>query len=161
MVAIFSDISFDPKSRTGVAGILIVEDRQLEAFDERLAVQLSVHQGIACTQLELNSVMAAMEVVKKNGHRAVPIYTDCKSAIDLLSRRARLEATSFITKAKGEEHAHADLYREFFKLLDQTSSVLTWIKGHKPDAERSVVDSYFSLVDQACRRELRTHIAGL
>jgi len=157
--AIFSDISFDPQSRCGVAGILVLEDSKLSAFDDSLSVHLTYYQNIACTQLEISSVIAAMKVVNKEHLGKVSIYTDCKSAIDLPGRRAKLEAAGFITKAKGEEHAHAGLYREFFKLLDQTVPDFNWIKGHKPEADRSVIDSYFSLVDKACRTALRRYIA--
>ncbi len=159
MVAIFSDISFDPTSRTGISGILVVEDSQLKKFDDTLVVQLTLHHATACTQLEINSVIAAMDIVKKDRPATASIYTDCKTAIDLPRRRAKLEANSYISKAKGEEHQHANLYRLFFRLLDQTTPTLTWIKGHKAASEKSVIDSYFSHVDQACRRALRAHLA--
>lgn len=158
MVAIFSDISFDPKSRSGVAGLLVTEDNKLSTFDDSLTVQLTFHQNVACTQLEISSVIAAMEVVRKEQFVNASIYTDCKSAIDLPGRRVGLEASGYVTKAKGKEHSHADLYRQFFQLLDQTAPNFFWIKGHKPEQSRSVADSYFRLVDKACRNALRASI---
>ncbi len=159
MVAIFSDISFDPKSRRGVTGILVIEDINLAVFDSTLPTQLTFFQDVACTQLEIGSVIAAMEMIQKEHLGNVSIYTDCKSAIDLPGRRANLEASAFITKGKRREHAHADLYRKFYKLLDQTTPEFIWLKGHKPESERSVADSYFSLVDKACRHALRRYVA--
>ncbi len=158
MVAIFSDVSFDPKSRHGVTGILVIPESNLSVFNDTHLARLTYHQNVACTQLEISSVIAAMKVGMKQHSGKVSIYTDCKSAIDLLGRRAKLEASAFVTKAKGAEHTHADLYREFFKIFDQISPDFIWIKGHKPKAQRSVIDSYFSLVDQACRNALRAHL---
>ena len=159
MVAIFSDVSFDPSSRTGIAGILLVGDGQLREFDDSLVVRFTMHHSTACTQLEINSVIAAMEIAKKDQLLNASIYTDCRTAIDLPKRRAKLEANNFISKATGGEHHHAALYRLFFRLLDETAPILTWIKGHKVAGNRSVNDSYFSHVDQACRRALRTYLA--
>ncbi len=160
MVTIFSDISFDPKSRIGVAGLLLVEDSQLAEFNANLNVHLAWYQATACTQLEINSVIAAMEMILSKQLGTVQIYTDCKSVIDLPGRRVRLEGSSFVTKSSGKEHKHANLYREFFKIFDQSRPVLTWIKGHKALENHSVIDSYFSHVDKTCRNVLRARIDG-
>jgi ribonuclease HI len=160
VVTIFSDISFDPKSRVGVAGLLLVEDSQLNEFNEHLNVLMAWYQSTTCTQLEINSVIAAMEIIATKQLGSVPIYTDCKSVIDLPGRRERLERASYISKSTGKEHKHANLYREFYKIFDQARPVLIWIKGHKATGSHNVVDSYFCHVDKACRNVLRAHIGG-
>jgi len=159
MVSIFSDASFDPRSRIGVSGILVVSAANLKVFDGSLEVQLALHRETACTELEINSVIAAMTHVKKMQLSTVTIFSDCKTAIDLSRRREKLEVNNYLTKASGEKHKHAELYKEFFRLYDQTTPVLTWLKGHKTSSQRSIIECYFSFVDRTCREALRRHVA--
>jgi hypothetical protein len=76
MVAIFSDISFDPKSRRGVAGLLVIEDINLAVFDSTYPTQFTFFQDVACTQLEISSVIIAMEMIQKECLGNVSIFTD-------------------------------------------------------------------------------------
>jgi ribonuclease HI len=97
---IFSDASFNPKSKVGVGGYLIIPKDKLSAINylsEEL-INIQVVRNTKNTRLEVETVIRALESFKKGNidNSKISIYTDCQTVCDLLKRRKRLE----------EEHKH-------------------------------------------------------
>lgn len=153
----FTDSSFDPGSKSGVAGFMMVEETGLEAAV--LAppeIALTTFQNTSCTRLEIESVLIVLqkiEALKLSGRSEV--YTDCKTIIELPGRRLKLEAGDYVGKASGKILNNADLYRVFFHLQDHLRPNFVWVKGHKAPDLRNSRDHLFAAVDRATRRTMR------
>ena len=48
-----------------------------------------------------------------------------------------------------------ELYREFFKKLDELNLTFIKVKGHKKNSLKNHIDDIFNLVDKASRNALR------
>ena len=158
---LMTDGSFDPKSKCGVAGFLLLEEDQIssDTFNPERIIPSIKTQNIAdttCTRLELEAILFGMEYVLDLGLKTEwNLYTDCQTAVKLSSRRSRLEDNNFKSKRSGKTLSNADLYIRFFQLYDQLKPQIHWIKGHKPSSEHDVLDKCFSLVDRTTRQRLR------
>ena len=158
---IFSDASFDPRSRIGIAGIMLLSD--LDSLPEKLPIQSKIIKDTTCTRLEMEaiiwSLLAVGDLIKQHGIADLELYTDCKTAVDLPRRRENLEAKQFRSNKTGELLSNADLYKKFFLLCDMLKPKVMWIKGHMPSKEQNHIDRLFSEVDKATRNELRRIIS--
>lgn len=165
---IFSDVSVDPKLKTGFGAYLAITATELDSIDdiesgggaELLNSRLRVKQFTATssTQLEIETILWALQEVKQE-HPAtasnITLYTDSQGVIQLPRRRAALEQSGFISGATGTALKHAGLYRAFYRLQDQLGFKLAKLKGHGKSANKTRLDRIFSCVDQAARKALR------
>lgn len=174
-VTIFVDASYNPGRRLGVGGFLCIShcpDEALAHTDvlEGLyspdAVKTRIVEHTTNTRLELQTLLWALESLKSDNGNTSPgklgsitIYTDCRTAVDLLRRRKRLESVQYLSKRKGSTLVHADLYKSIFALYDELSPKLVWIKGHTPGKDRVGIQQIFSEVDRFVRNLLRNYIA--
>lgn len=167
---LFSDASYDPKSGSGIGGILILSSLQMENFasgsaraDFDLPILMREAHETTSSRLEMETVLWVLREFKHQhpsclllaGRTACHLYTDCQTAVQLPQRRAKLEANHYGSKRSGQLLGMADLYREFFNLYDEIQPHMTWIKGHKRSLDKSSLDDLFSTLDQKVRRELR------
>ena len=153
----FSDSSFDPGSKSGVAGFLMVRESDVaDSPRQAPSVQTSVILGTTCSRLEVESVLVVLHRIRELSlaGQAV-IYTDCKTVVELPGRRIRLESGGYVGKSSGKILANADLYKIFFSLIDELSPVFIWIKGHRETRLNDNFDNLFSIVDKSTRKELR------
>lgn len=159
---IFSDASFDPKSKRGITAFLILSASQWKknAEDCNFDIQTKQIDGENIARLEFISAITAFEEWKIHFQTVetsvqITLITDCKALENLLKRRKRLERTQFISQSKGEVLANADLYQEFLTLFDELQPEILWVKGHSPAKNRSDFQKVFSSVDKAARNLLR------
>ena len=118
------------------------------------------------TRLELQTLLWALESLKLDNETktsgkigSITIYTDCRTAVDLLRRRKRLESVHYLSKRKGTTLVNADIYKSIFTLYDELSPKLVWIKGHTAKKDRTGIQRIFSEVDRLVRDLLRNYIA--
>lgn len=113
-------------------------------------------------RIEIKGIIQALENLKTQKHKEdeeIVLFTDCISVINLLGRRAYLEANSYFSKKNKGILANADIYREFFILFDLIKPKLIWIKGHAPKSEHNTIQKNFSYIDRLVRKELRKTLA--
>jgi len=109
---------------------------------------------------EFKAIIIAFEAVKLITTNDTPIfYTDCNSIINLIGRRAYLEANSYYSKKNKCILANADIYKEFFSLYDILRPKLVWVKGHSPKKDEDYIKTNFSYIDRLLRKNLRASIA--
>lgn len=173
-VAIFIDSSYSPGRRFGVGGFLCIPDCPDEALanknvlDELYspdAVKTRIVENTTNTRLELQTLLWALESLKLDNETKTPgiigsitIYTDCRTAVDLLRRRKRLESACYLSKRKGTTLGNADIYKSIFMLYDELSPKLVWVKGHTSVKDRVGMQRIFSKVDRLVRNLLRSYL---
>lgn len=171
---IFVDASYSPERRLGVGGFFCIANCPDDALVNKNivkelyspdAVKTRIVEQTTNTRLELQTLLWVLESLKlDNGNTPsgemgpVTIYTDCRTAVDLLRRRERLENIHYLSKRKGTILGNADIYKSIFTLYDELSPKLIWIKGHTLEKDRVGVQRIFSEVDRFVRNLLRNHI---
>ena len=174
-LTIFIDSSYNPGRRLGVGGFLCIPNCPDEAlahknvFEELYspdAVKTRIVEHTTNTRLELQTLLWALESLKLDNETktsgkigSITIYTDCRTAVDLLRRRKRLESVQYLSKRKGTTLVNADIYKSIFTLYDELSPNLVWIKGHTSEKDRVGIQRIFSEVDRLVRNLLRNYIA--
>jgi len=86
----------------------------------------------------------------------VTLFTDCNAVVNLVGRRASLEANKYISKKSKSVLANADIYKELFELFDKFKPKIIWVKGHSPQKENDLIQKNFSFIDRLVRKKLRT-----
>lgn len=169
--SIFSDASFDPKSRIGVAGYLILSHGPgLENFDVHendLLIKTKVVEKTNNTRMEWEAALWALETIEKQhfstlnfpGDLKLTLFTDCKAIVEILERRQRLESQNFTSRKGTKNLNNSDLYKRFFILYDRLKPTISWVKGHFSKRDRNREQSFFYCVDSAVRNELRSLLA--
>ncbi|TLD40640.1 MAG: hypothetical protein JETT_3103 [Candidatus Jettenia ecosi] len=173
--AIFIDSSYNPERRLGVGGFLCIPNCSDEVLENKNvleelyspdAVKTRIVEHTTNTRLELQTLLWALESLKLDTETktygemgSITVYTDCRTAVDLLRRRKRLESVHYLSKRKGTILENADIYKSIFTLYDQFSPKLVWIKGHTPGKDRVGIQKIFSEVDRLVRNLLRSYIA--
>ncbi|MCZ2267223.1 MAG: hypothetical protein LC124_00030 [Ignavibacteriales bacterium] len=169
------DSSYNPERRLGVGGFLCIpncpdeilaDNQMLEKLYSPGAMKTKIVENTTNTRLELQTLLCALEFLKSDNENktygkmeSTTIYTDCRTAIDLLRRRKRLESVHYRSKRKGSTLVNADIYKSFFNLYDEFSPKLIWVKGHTPGKTRIGVQRIFSEVDRFVRNLLRNYIS--
>ncbi len=151
---VFSDASFDPKTKKGVICYLILN--QLENnknFDSDIITKKVNGENIA--RLEFISCLEALNSSEIPTSSKIHLVIDCKAIENLLGRRENLERNKYLSQSKGQILANADLYKSFFKVMDKLSVNIVWVKGHSPKSEHSTLEAIFSQVDKKARKLLR------
>jgi len=173
VIFVYSDASFSHKHDLAFTGVLMFpsqNDHALSKFESAIlrTTEVAVKSNI---RAELMGVLWALKLViqkapkiGKSDHKAGPeihLYTDCKTVVNLPQRRLTLEARSFKSRRTGARLKNADLYRDFFSLIDRIPIQLFWVKGHAPKSGKSLYQRNFSYIDRHIRRELRAKISSL
>ena len=150
---LFIDGSVNPRSKIGYGAFLCVP--QKEPYSESLETDVKVKQFelTSSTRLELQTLIWALTSIKEKGCR-VSIFTDSQNIIGLPRRRGRLEQNNYQSK-KNRRIKNAELYQEFFKLVDQRDCDFIKVQGHKPSRQKDETARFFALVDKASRKALR------
>jgi len=154
---IFTDASFDPKSKRGICAFLVVTES--EQTCRTTPIEFESFSQTNCTKLEIESIIMILEKICKGSlPKDSHIFTDCKTVVDLPARRQGLEQKNYVSKGSGKILKNAAIYQKFFALVDQTNPNISWIKGHKSKKDRSEFDEYFAHVDTTARKLLRQTI---
>ena len=110
------------------------------------------------TQLELQVVLHALGEIQSFGGR-ITVHTDSQNVVGLWERRARLEETGY-RNGRGQMLKNHDLYREFFRRINDLDCEFVKVWGHRASGQRSRIDKIFTLVDRASRTALRDEMRG-
>lgn len=172
---IFIDASYNPQRKLGVGGFLCIPNCSDELLENKNVleelyspdvVKTRIVEHTTNTRLELQTLLWALESLRSNTETktsgemgSITIYTDCRTAVDLLRRRKRLESVHYLSKRKGTILGNADIYKSIFTLYDEFSPKLIWIKGHTSGKDRVGIQKIFSEVDKLVRNVLRSYIA--
>lgn len=163
---IFCDSSFDAESRTGVGGRLIISSRELSSqiLIADLRVTTKLFTNTTNTRLELTTILWALSFFKRSFSEKkankpcypnAKVISDCKTILDLPSRRDLLQKREFKSKRTNKPLSNADLYKKYFLLYDEIRPEIIWLKGHTSSRHHDVIQSLFSHVDKTTRAKLR------
>lgn len=165
---VFTDGSYDPKSKTGVGCFVILTENQFleiasyfqkhgRLIKSELPFETKEFVATTPARLELETLLWALEselMQRTKGEKEkIRVVTDSKTIEGLASRRKKLEASSFVSTRKRVEISNADLYRLFYLQSDSLILDVVWVKGHGEinDPLRAV----FSEMDKMARKKLR------
>jgi ribonuclease HI len=153
-ILLFTDGSVNTKSNIGFGAYLIVTDQNLSIDALKSHVKVKRFENTSSTKLELQTLLWALGDVFSIEYK-IKIYTDSQNIISLSGRRERFEKNDYITK-KGELIRNHELYKEFYKVLDQLDFEIIKVHGHKVSHQKDQIDSFFTIVDRASRNALRS-----
>ncbi|CAI6148556.1 MAG: Ribonuclease H [uncultured Sulfurimonas sp.] len=151
-IYLFTDGSVNPQRGIGFGAYLFLG--KLDFFSKlEKEVKVKKFTNTSSTRLELETLLWALSDISSKNHKIV-IYTDCQNIIGLNDRRDRFEKNKYIT-GKGKLIKNHELYKEFFKLIDNFDCEFLKVKGHKKSSTKDEIDDIFTLVDRATRNALR------
>jgi len=156
---LYSDASYSHQSLFGIAGYLLFKNVE-DHVENRISSAILKSSKIKETnniRLELKAAIMALDAawVESDTSTVVELFTDCQTISNLISRRAKLEASDFLSKKQGKTLHNADLYKHFFSIYDKLLPKITWVKGHSRKKEQNFIHRNFSMLDRFVRRELR------
>ncbi len=165
-IALFTDVSLNPKLKLGVGAYLVVPASFLKVLPHsieisELAKQLVVRrfEGTSSTTLEVQTVLWALEdyrnALKVPGLRKLHVYSDSQCIAGLLRRRPKLEVNGFHCKKTNRLLKNASLYRKFYDFYDELCFEVIKVAGHTCSCSRDTVHRIFSLVDKQVRKALK------
>lgn len=126
-IKIFTDASFDPKSKTAIMGYMM---------DGVITTQIIT--GTTNTEAELCAILWAITFLNTSSRYI--LYTDCKTAVDL-------QHIPRYTKP---------IYTDLLKKLEVYPNLeLKHLEGHKRSSEKTDLDKEFSILDKYVREQLR------
>ena len=164
-LAIFTDVSLNPKLQSGLGSYLVVpasflktSPHSIERSDIAERLVLRIFEGTSSTKLEVQTVLWALEEVRKElkgpGPGRLRIYSDSQCVAGLLRRRSGLEDKDFLSKRTNRLLQNASLYRRFFEFYDELGFEVIKVTGHTRSCSQDTVHRIFSWVDQEVRKAL-------
>ncbi|EIK43094.1 hypothetical protein O59_004198 [Cellvibrio sp. BR] len=154
---LFTDGSVDTKTRVGFGAYLAVENIDSPLSDLLATVKVKPFENTSSTRLELQTLLWAInEVLLANTEQTqrVIIYSDSQNIVGLPARRAGLEQRDYCANS-GKRLNNADLYQQFYGMMDRCTCTLIKLDGHKPAREKDTLDKVYALVDKTSRAALR------
>lgn len=149
---LFFDGSVHSKTKIGCGTCLLVVDKYLSFDVLKTQIKSKYFYNTSSTKLELQTFLWAINKTKIDGQ--IVVFTDSQNIIHLLERREYLEKNQYQT-SKNKLHNLHDLYKNFYKTIDQISCKFVKIKGHKPSKQKNNFEEIFTLVDKASRNGVR------
>ena len=153
---LFTDGSVHVQTGIGFGAFLLIPNMEMPFETLKDKVQIVRFESTSSTRLELQTMLYAFGSVPLSVTR-LEVYTDSQNIFSLLKRRQRLEQNNFYSKGNKLLN-NADLYRDFFRMLEQFQCEFIKVKGHKKSNQKDRVERIFTLVDRASRNALRTEI---
>jgi ribonuclease HI len=164
-VALFTDVSLNPKLKIGAGAYLIVPASFLEVspisveeseVTNRLVIKR--FESASSTTLEVQTALWAIEDYR-NGldlleSGKLQVYSDSQCVAGLLGRRPGLEAKGFLAKRTNCQLKNACLYRRFYKLYDELEFEIIKVTGHIRSCSHDTVHRIFSFVDKNVRKTM-------
>ncbi len=160
-IFIYTDASFSKSHEIAITGYAIVQGTfEHEAMSSKdLLFKTQKINEVNNIRAELRGVISALKACP--AHKRVMLFTDCKTVVDLPSRRKDLEESKFISKAKQTELTNTDLYKEFYTIFDLVKPELHWVKGHTSSKSQTKSQENFSCLDKEVREVLRKELKGI
>ena len=148
---LFTDGSAEPQSKIGYGAYLLLKNLTKAV---EMPIQTRRFEGTTSSRLELEVLLWALTMMTDS---EIIVYTDSQTIVGLEARRERLEKANFCNK-KGEPLHQADLYRAFYRQIDQMNCIFVKVKGHSKSSQKTAVERIFTLVDKASRDALRNDL---
>ena len=155
-IKLFTDSSVNPQEKVGFGAYLLLKENNISFEDMKKDIKTKRFEDTSSTKLELQTLLWSLEEINDKDV-IIEIYTDCQNIIGLQDRRERLEKNNFHSSA-GKLMNNHELYREFFKKLDELNLTFIKVKGHKKNSLKDEIDTIFNLVDKASRNALRENL---
>ena len=155
ILRLFTDGSVNPTSKVGYGAYLAVLLAVPYSESFKADVKVKKFEHTSSTKLEIQTLIWALTSIQKPVGRII-VYTDSQNIIGLRARRRRLEINDYLSK-KNKPIKNSALYQEFFYLSEQLDCEFKKVKGHKPSRLKDEAERFFTLVDKASRKALRTH----
>lgn len=167
--ALFTDVSLNPKQKTGLGAYLVVShallDIQPDNIDTLTIIDKIVFRNFtdtSSTKLELQTALwAIQDYMKKKGKAAFTLYTDSQCISGLMKRRYKLETNNYFSKRTNALLKHALLYKSFYALSDTLGFNVEKVTGHMPSHLHNTVHRIFSYVDKEVRKQFKTRYREL
>ena len=153
-IKLFTDSSVNPQEKIGFAAFLKLSDESLSFEDMKSHIKTKRFEDTSSTKLELQTLLWALDEIQIASTTHIEVYTDCQNIIGLENRREKLEKNNFHSTSRRLMNNH-ELYKEFFKKLDELNLTFIKVKGHKKNSLKNHIDDIFNLVDKASRNALR------
>ncbi|PUE63914.1 ribonuclease HI [Arcobacter caeni] len=155
-IKLFTDSSVNPQEKVGFGAYLKIIDENISFEDMKKNIKTKRFEDTSSTKLELQTLLWALnEINDKN--IIIEVYTDCQNIIGLEARRKKLETNDY-KSSKAKLMNNHELYRLFFKKLDELNLTFIKVKGHKKNSLKNHIDDIFNLVDKASRSALRENM---
>ncbi len=148
-IKLFTDGSVSPESKNGYGAYLAVTDDNLSLDILKTKVKVKRFDETSSTKLELQTVLWALGNSSKLKYKIV-LYTDSQNIIGLPGRRKRLEKNNYFSN-KNRRLNNFELYKEFFRLIDELDVEFVKVRGHKVSKQKNRIEKIFTLVDRASR----------
>ena len=153
-IKLFTDSSVNPQEKIGFGSFLLLNNDETKAFEDlKKDIKLKRFENTSSTKLELQTLLWALDEIEDK-NIIIEIYTDCQNIIGLKNRRDKLERNNFHSSS-GKLMNNHELYKEFFRKLDELNLTFIKVKGHKKNSLKNHIDDIFNLVDKASRNALR------
>ena len=150
---LFTDGSVNAQSKIGYGAYLVVSESGLSLDLLRKQVKVKKFEETSSTKLELQTLLWALSDIPASGRKII-LYTDSQNIMGLPRRRTRFEENDY-RSAKNELLKNHELYKEFFRVIDELECDFVKVRGHKVSNQKDEVDQLFTLVDRASRNALR------
>jgi len=156
MLKLFCDGSVNPQSKIGFGAYFILEDEEkdIEGINNKIKTKKFINTS--STKLELEVLLWAFDEECLDGKEVV-VFTDCQNILGLEDRREKLQLNEYKTST-GKDIKNADLYKNFYELMDKLDCTFIKVKGHKKKSLKDDIDKLFNLVDKASRKALREYL---
>lgn len=154
-IKLFTDSSVNPQEKIGFGSFLILEEKEISFEDMKKNIKIKRFENTSSTKLELQTLLWSLEEINEN--IIIEVYTDCQNIIGLQDRREKLEKNNFHSSS-GKLMNNHELYKEFFKKVDELNLTFIKVKGHKKNSLKDEIDTIFNLVDKASRNALRENM---
>jgi ribonuclease HI len=150
---IFTDGSYNPSTKTGCGAYIAVTDPDESTEFLREQVKVRRFENTTSVRLELETLLWAFNEIGQIEGRFI-VYTDSQNIMTLPDRCKRLEENCY-QSGKNRQLKNADLYIEFFRMIERFNPVFIKVKGHIISNKKDNIDKLFALVDRESRRALR------
>ena len=150
---LFTDGSVNVKTKIGYGAYLLLKVEELSENALKSKVNIERFENTSSTKLELQTLLFALTKIDNSATKII-VYTDSQNIIRLPERRERLEKNDF-RNSNNKLLKNHELYRDFFKIIDQLDIEFIKVKGHQPSSQKDTINQIFTLVDRAARKALR------
>lgn len=155
-IKLFTDSSVNPQEKLGFGASLKIIDENISFDEMKKNIKTKRFENTSSTKLELQTLLWALDEINDK-NIIIEVYTDCQNIIGLEARRKKLETNDY-KSSKAKLMNNHELYRLFFKKLDELNLTFIKVKGHKKNSLKDEIDDIFNLVDKASRSTLRENM---
>jgi len=153
---LFTDGSVNNVSKIGYGAYFITDGSESDEKTLLTKIEIKRFENTSSAQLELQTLLWALENIGFSKHK-ITIYTDSQNIISLKNRREKFENNNYLT-SKNKLIKNFKFYQEFFRITDRLNCEFIKVKGHNKSDKKTNIDKYFTLVDKASRKAMRTEL---